>query len=175
MVWTIVEPGVAIFASSLATVRPLLRVFRIRGFTPSGRPPADKTAGSEMSTTGGYSNDRRMSTRQKSTFATTGVSDMSLDNIDDESDFRRPDVPAGNADVALESHGRPRRKRPKDGLGGDSLSEILAMEDDLPPSGKEGGSTNQSVDEASDSEAQDFGPQDLEAQTPKGLGVPRRR
>lgn len=32
MVWTIIEPGLAIVASSLATIRPLLRVMRIRGF-----------------------------------------------------------------------------------------------------------------------------------------------
>ncbi|KAF5695737.1 integral membrane protein pth11 [Fusarium globosum] len=32
MVWTLIEPGVAIVASSLATIRPLLRAMRIRGF-----------------------------------------------------------------------------------------------------------------------------------------------
>ncbi|RGP73766.1 hypothetical protein FLONG3_6187 [Fusarium longipes] len=32
MVWTLIEPGVAIIASSLATIRPLLRAMRIRGF-----------------------------------------------------------------------------------------------------------------------------------------------
>lgn len=32
MVWTLVEPGVAIVASSLVTIRPLLRAWRIRGF-----------------------------------------------------------------------------------------------------------------------------------------------
>jgi hypothetical protein len=32
MVWTIVEPGLAIVASSLATIRPLLRAMRVRGF-----------------------------------------------------------------------------------------------------------------------------------------------
>lgn len=32
MIWTIIEPGVAIVASSLATIRPLLRAMRIRGF-----------------------------------------------------------------------------------------------------------------------------------------------
>src|SRR6478736_3382509 len=31
MVWTLIEPGVAIFASSLATIPPLLRAMRIRG------------------------------------------------------------------------------------------------------------------------------------------------
>ncbi|ORY71811.1 uncharacterized protein BCR38DRAFT_454241 [Pseudomassariella vexata] len=32
MVWTLVEPGVAIVASSLVTIRPLLRAWRIQGF-----------------------------------------------------------------------------------------------------------------------------------------------
>lgn len=32
MVWTLVEPGAAIIASSLVTIRPLLRAWRIRGF-----------------------------------------------------------------------------------------------------------------------------------------------
>lgn len=32
MIWTIVEPGVAIVASSLITIRPLLRAWRVRGF-----------------------------------------------------------------------------------------------------------------------------------------------
>ncbi|KAI6782908.1 uncharacterized protein J7T54_002067 [Emericellopsis cladophorae] len=35
MVWTIIEPGLAIVASSLATIRPLLRAWRIRGFESS--------------------------------------------------------------------------------------------------------------------------------------------
>ncbi|KAF3770744.1 hypothetical protein M406DRAFT_239910, partial [Cryphonectria parasitica EP155] len=37
MVWTLVEPGVAIVASSLVTIRPLLRQMRLRGFESSER------------------------------------------------------------------------------------------------------------------------------------------
>ncbi|OTA99639.1 hypothetical protein M426DRAFT_253773 [Hypoxylon sp. CI-4A] len=42
MVWTLIEPGVAIVASSLVTIRPLLRQWRIKGFGSSGqsRPTA---------------------------------------------------------------------------------------------------------------------------------------
>ncbi|KAI8659416.1 hypothetical protein NCS56_01158800 [Fusarium sp. Ph1] len=36
MVWTLIEPGVAIIASSLATIRPLLRAMKIRGFESTG-------------------------------------------------------------------------------------------------------------------------------------------
>ncbi|KAI0157657.1 hypothetical protein GGR57DRAFT_51727 [Xylariaceae sp. FL1272] len=37
MIWTLVEPGIAISAASLATIRPLLRRLRIKGFTSSER------------------------------------------------------------------------------------------------------------------------------------------
>lgn len=37
MVWTLVEPGVAIVAASLATIRPLLRAWRVRGFDSTRR------------------------------------------------------------------------------------------------------------------------------------------
>lgn len=37
MVWTLVEPGMAIIASSLATIRPLLRAMKIRGFESTDR------------------------------------------------------------------------------------------------------------------------------------------
>lgn len=39
MVWTLVEPGVAIVAASLVTIRPLLRLFRLHGFESTGRTP----------------------------------------------------------------------------------------------------------------------------------------
>lgn len=35
MVWTLIEPGVAIVASSLVTIRPLLRQMRLKGFESS--------------------------------------------------------------------------------------------------------------------------------------------
>jgi hypothetical protein len=42
MVWTLIEPGVAIVASSLVTIRPLLNALRVKGFissdTSSGVP-----------------------------------------------------------------------------------------------------------------------------------------
>lgn len=39
MVWTLVEPGVAIIAASLVTIRPLLRTLKLHGFSsdPSSR------------------------------------------------------------------------------------------------------------------------------------------
>ncbi|KAI8625124.1 hypothetical protein F5Y19DRAFT_272758 [Xylariaceae sp. FL1651] len=37
MIWTLIEPGIAISAASLATIRPLLRRWKIKGFTNSER------------------------------------------------------------------------------------------------------------------------------------------
>lgn len=36
MIWTIIEAGLAIIAASLATIRPLLRAMRVRGFESTG-------------------------------------------------------------------------------------------------------------------------------------------
>lgn len=42
MVWTLVEPGVAITAASLITIRPLLRVLNLSGFDSSSTSPASR-------------------------------------------------------------------------------------------------------------------------------------
>ncbi|KAG5917822.1 hypothetical protein E4U61_002401 [Claviceps capensis] len=42
-IWSLIEVGVAIIASSLATVRPLLRALRIRGFVSVNRSPLVET------------------------------------------------------------------------------------------------------------------------------------
>ncbi|KAH6985313.1 hypothetical protein EDB80DRAFT_756783 [Ilyonectria destructans] len=69
MVWTLVEPGVAIVASSLATIRPLLRAMKIKGF--------ESTYGT------GHSNAMRTGTRSKSRslphFGPNGVSPMNVE------------------------------------------------------------------------------------------------
>lgn len=46
MTWTVIEPGVAIIAASLATIRPLLRAMRVHGFGSTGR---SRTAHSALS------------------------------------------------------------------------------------------------------------------------------
>jgi hypothetical protein len=43
MVWTLIEPGVAIMASSLATIRPLLRAWRVRGFQSTENSNSKRT------------------------------------------------------------------------------------------------------------------------------------
>ncbi|KAL5592999.1 hypothetical protein FOBRF1_012101 [Fusarium oxysporum] len=71
MLWSIIEPGVAIVASSLATIRPLLRFFRIKGFT------------SENSYGTGFSSSRHTAGRSKARGRSTyGPQDVSLAVID---------------------------------------------------------------------------------------------
>ncbi|OAA45464.1 integral membrane family protein [Metarhizium rileyi] len=44
-IWSLVEPGVAIIASSLATIRPLLRALKIRGFQSTGKYTSSGVSG----------------------------------------------------------------------------------------------------------------------------------
>lgn len=79
MVWTLVEPGVAIVASSLATIRPLLRAWRIKGFTST-----DNTYGTGLSTT---ARSAAMRSRSKSGTMTGsmpgyGPNDVTLLNVE---------------------------------------------------------------------------------------------
>ncbi|RDW62106.1 hypothetical protein BP6252_11539 [Coleophoma cylindrospora] len=45
MIWTLVEPGVAIVAASLITIRPLLRKLNFRGFVTTNQTPAGRREG----------------------------------------------------------------------------------------------------------------------------------
>ncbi|KAI1377203.1 hypothetical protein F4677DRAFT_48593 [Hypoxylon crocopeplum] len=52
MVWTLIEPGVAIVASSLVTIRPLLRLWKVKGFGSTGQSrPTDRFNSHPMSRT----------------------------------------------------------------------------------------------------------------------------
>ncbi|KAF1730847.1 hypothetical protein CRV24_008917 [Beauveria bassiana] len=48
LLWSMVEPGVAIIASSLATIRPLLRVLKIRGFESTHRTRSTGLSGKKQ-------------------------------------------------------------------------------------------------------------------------------
>lgn len=48
LLWSMVEPGVAIIASSLATIRPLLRVLKIRGFESTARTRSTGMSGKKQ-------------------------------------------------------------------------------------------------------------------------------
>jgi len=72
MIWTLVEPGIAISAASLATIRPLLRRWRISGFTSSGR----------SRTTGLRSQDQGSRIRRSSKMPGFGSQDVTLVDIE---------------------------------------------------------------------------------------------
>ncbi|KAJ8127851.1 hypothetical protein O1611_g5785 [Lasiodiplodia mahajangana] len=73
MIWTLVEPGIAISAASLATIRPLLRQWRIGGFTHSSR-----SGGTGAQSQGQSSRIKRGSSKMPS----FGPRDGTLDDIE---------------------------------------------------------------------------------------------
>jgi hypothetical protein len=75
MIWTIVEAGLAIVASSLATIRPLLRAMRVRGFEST-----------ENNT--GQSKQSKRSLQQNSAAAAPQGATYGMDNL--------PDSPGAN-------------------------------------------------------------------------------
>ncbi|KJZ80539.1 hypothetical protein HIM_00389 [Hirsutella minnesotensis 3608] len=147
MVWTLVEPGVAIFASSLATIRPLLRRFRIKGFKSSDRTASSSTG---FSSAGKYSNDKRSTTNGGTMPGANNVSDMSLEeNIGDQSDFRNT-ASNDNNTWSLDEYKKQRqhsRRGSEDELQGDSLSEVLNDDDDRESTLRNHNSSSRSTDD----------------------------
>src|SRR5687768_6561973 len=70
MVWTLIEPGIAIVAASMATIRPLLRRMRIRGFESTDNP-------SSYGHHSGWSSRRR-----KSRAGSVPLEDVTLQDLD---------------------------------------------------------------------------------------------
>lgn len=54
MTWSVVEPGTAITAASLVTIRPLLRAFHITGFKSSNTVSSRPTQGQNISLRSGF-------------------------------------------------------------------------------------------------------------------------
>ncbi|RFU71754.1 integral membrane family [Trichoderma arundinaceum] len=82
MIWTIIEPGVAIVASSLATIRPLLRAMKIHGFESTGRTLSAPSAHARYTT-----EDRNMPIVGR----VFGPNDVSLKNVEPSYDKTAPD------------------------------------------------------------------------------------
>ncbi|KAL8342614.1 hypothetical protein RB598_004137 [Gaeumannomyces tritici] len=90
MVWTLTEPGVAIMATSLATIRPLLRKLRLPGFGSTG------VTGRSGPTGGGYygpgrsgksaalrsATNRSAATRGSRAMPGFGAADMPLEDLE---------------------------------------------------------------------------------------------
>lgn len=73
MVWTLIEPGVAIVASSLVTIRPLLRQLRLKGFESSENSRSGNGFWARYGRSGGdrYGN-RKLSAAKRSRAASGG-------------------------------------------------------------------------------------------------------
>ncbi|KAL8402989.1 hypothetical protein RB594_008301 [Gaeumannomyces avenae] len=91
MVWTLIEPGVAIMATSLATIRPLLRKLRLPGFGSTGVTGRSGPTGGG----GGYgpgrsgksaalrsATNRSAATRGSSAMPGFGAADMPLEDLE---------------------------------------------------------------------------------------------
>ncbi|KAI0884257.1 uncharacterized protein GGS22DRAFT_21179 [Annulohypoxylon maeteangense] len=80
MVWTLIEPGVAIVASSLVTIRPLLRLWKIKGFGSTG----------QSHPTNQYNSNRMSRTNRSSKMPGFGSTDVTLVDIESQSKISRP-------------------------------------------------------------------------------------
>lgn len=99
MVWTLIEPGVAIVASSLATIRPLLRAMRIRGFEST-----DHTHSTGVSARARYPGGGRAPPRAMPAFGPCGVS---LQDIEPGHEPRKQlDVPLYSMGLDFEENPR---------------------------------------------------------------------
>ncbi|KAI1458901.1 hypothetical protein F4805DRAFT_106424 [Annulohypoxylon moriforme] len=80
MVWTLIEPGVAIVASSLVTIRPLLRLWKIKGFGSTG----------QSRPTNQYNSNRMSRTNRSSKMPGFGSTDVTLVDIESQTKISRP-------------------------------------------------------------------------------------
>lgn len=84
MVWTLVEPGVAIVASSLVTIKPLLRRMRLRGFESTEKSRSKAFSRSRSGTGGLGSKINRSANNQRgySGMPDYGPDDMKLQDLE---------------------------------------------------------------------------------------------
>ncbi|KAJ4416172.1 hypothetical protein N0V82_006932 [Gnomoniopsis sp. IMI 355080] len=88
MVWTLVEPGVAIIAASLVTIRPLLRQMRFKGFESTQRSRSRGFWGRYGRAPGGASKLEENNQKPKRSRAASGMdaaferSDIGLDDLE---------------------------------------------------------------------------------------------
>ncbi|EHK50607.1 uncharacterized protein TrAtP1_011128 [Trichoderma atroviride] len=98
MTWTVIEPGVAIIAASLATIRPLLRAWRVHGFASTFRSRS-RTA---HSTPSAYA---RQTTENRSTPVIDhifGPDDVSLKSVQPSYETVPPETSMKNIGLTIE-------------------------------------------------------------------------
>ncbi|KHN94597.1 integral membrane family protein [Metarhizium album ARSEF 1941] len=117
-IWSLVEPGVAIIASSLATIRPLLRALKIRGFLST-----DKYPGSGISGTARYAHGSR---NTRGSMPGYGPHDLSLHSVPNKNDTY-----PGHVSISIdESHGQIQKSSQDSGdASSDAKSETFIMTD----------------------------------------------
>ncbi|CCF40419.1 hypothetical protein CH063_10986 [Colletotrichum higginsianum] len=90
MVWTLVEPGAAIVASSLVTVRPLLRAWRLSGFISTDRTPGMSGAISGGMRSGTARTAPRSAPRHDPYGVDDGDTDLELNDMAKDKPMPRP-------------------------------------------------------------------------------------
>lgn len=96
MVWTLVEPGVAIVASSLVTIRPLLRQLRLKGFESTERSNRSRGFWGRYGRGGGGASkleNNKSRSKRRSRAASSGMDAFERNQI------RLGDLEAGHAGV----------------------------------------------------------------------------
>ncbi|KAI9158710.1 hypothetical protein HJFPF1_06708 [Paramyrothecium foliicola] len=147
MVWTLIEPGVAISAASLATIRPLLRKLQIPGFNSTNH-----TYGS------GMSGPARSRSRPGAPMPGYGPNDVTLVEVNPDPNSAKT-YPTSHARPVTEEDAKALNpfQGPKEGPLNDSKSEVYVIEGHGPrsPWGHHGThSANRSLEQIHDLEAQ---------------------
>lgn len=121
MVWTLIEPGVAIIASSLATIRPLLRAMKITGFEYTeygiGTNHSAAPQSSVLRSLGNRSKQRSM--------PGYGPDDVSLADVELNHEAKRQ-VGSHDMDINVWHHESPSRF--SNGPSSPGLSEIFVIQ-----------------------------------------------
>ncbi|KAI1138579.1 hypothetical protein F5Y05DRAFT_44160 [Hypoxylon sp. FL0543] len=87
MVWTLVEPGVAIVASSLVTIRPLLRLWKVKGFGSTG----------ESRPTDPFNSHRVSRTNKSKKMPGFGSTDVTLVDIESQAKYTQSRSPVAGS------------------------------------------------------------------------------
>ncbi|PNY29716.1 Uncharacterized protein TCAP_00374 [Tolypocladium capitatum] len=122
MVWTLVEPGVAIVASSLATIRPLLRAMKVRGFQTTDRTPSTR-----ISSGGRYAHSSPATTARGS-MPRYGPNDVSLYHVGYAAEQDSPAKHIGLTSDKDHKQAATDHRRADGGEQRDGKSEIYVIE-----------------------------------------------
>lgn len=159
MVWTLVEPGVAIIAASLVTIRPLLRQMRFKGFESTERSRSRGFLGRYGRAPGGASKLEENKQKPKRSRAASGMeaaferSDIGLDDL--EAGHRVPEVKT----AATRSRALPSRNTTmtsQSSIGGESVVKKTGVRNFSTPLGVV--AVRQEANEAVDGDDDDIPP-----------------